>query len=566
MAVNSKRTNSLLQLLAGTAIMISAVILAGYFFFRIDMTGEKRYTLSPSSKKLAATLDDIVTIKIYLDGDLPPGFKRLRNSAREMLDEFCVYAKGNIEYEFIDPAIGRSEKERLEFYKQLAKKGLFPTNLEVQDNGKKSEKIIFPGALVLYKNQEVPLQLLKSRAGSSPEEMLNNSVEGLEYEFSSVIRRLSQPIAQSVAFLRGQGELTTLHITDAARALSEFYKVDTVTIDGRLKALDEYDALIIAKPVEPFSEKDKFVIDQFIMRGGKVLWFIDKMVADMDSLATTSTAISLPWNLNIDDQLFRYGVRINDDLLMDMQSAPIPVVTGYTGNSPKQELFPWPYFPLLNPSGSHPVVNNLNVIKSEFCNTMDTIEVSGIKKTILLQSSSYSRWQMSPVRISLNMLREEPDKKIYNKKQLSTAVLLEGEFTSNYKNRIPEAISSSKEIGFIGNGKYTKMIVVSDGDVISNYVSKKGAIYPLGFDRFTQQSYGNRNFILNCIDYLCDDSGVIELRGKEIKLRLLDQARMKEHPLLGWINVVMPLIVLLFSGLIHYYLRKKRFARKSSSS
>ena len=566
MAVNSKRTNSLLQLLAGTAIMISAVILAGYFFFRIDMTGEKRYTLSPSSKKLAATLDDIVTIKIYLDGDLPPGFKRLRNSAREMLDEFCVYAKGNIEYEFIDPAIGRSEKERLEFYKQLAKKGLFPTNLEVQDNGKKSEKIIFPGALVLYKNQEVPLQLLKSRAGSSPEEMLNNSVEGLEYEFSSVIRRLSQPIAQSVAFLRGQGELNTLHITDAARALSEFYKVDTVTIDGRLKALDEYDALIIAKPVEPFSEKDKFVIDQFIMRGGKVLWFIDKMVADMDSLATTSTAISLPWNLNIDDQLFRYGVRINDDLLMDMQSAPIPVVTGYTGNSPKQELFPWPYFPLLNPSGSHPVVNNLNVIKSEFCNTMDTIEVSGIKKTILLQSSSYSRWQMSPVRISLNMLREEPDKKIYNKKQLSTAVLLEGEFTSNYKNRIPEAISSSKEIGFIGNGKYTKMIVVSDGDVISNYVSKKGAIYPLGFDRFTQQSYGNRNFILNCIDYLCDDSGVIELRGKEIKLRLLDQARMKEHPLLGWINVVMPLIVLLFSGLIHYYLRKKRFARKSSSS
>ena len=218
MLFRSKRTNSLLQLLAGTAIMISTVILAGYFFFRIDMTGEKRYTLSPSSKKLAATLDDIITIKIYLDGDLPPGFKRLRNSAREMLDEFCVYAKGNIEYEFIDPAAGRNEKERLELYKQLAKKGLFPTNLEVQDEGKKSEKIIFPGALVLYKNQEVPLQLLKNRAGSSPEEMLNNSVEGLEYEFSSVIRRLTQPIAKSVAFLRGQGELNTEHITEIGRA------------------------------------------------------------------------------------------------------------------------------------------------------------------------------------------------------------------------------------------------------------------------------------------------------------------------------------------------------------
>lgn len=300
------------------------------------------------------------------------------------------------------------------------------------------------------------------------------------------------------------------------------------------------------------------------MRGGRSLWFIDKLAVDMDSLTTTSTTIALPWNLNLDDQLFRYGVRVNDDLLLDLQAAPIPVVTGYTGNSPRQELFPWPYFPLMDGAGSHPIVNNLNVVKGEFVGTLDTIQVQGIRKTILLCGSKFGRLQMSPARISLNLLQEEPDPKSYSKRQLPAAVLLEGSFTSNFRNRIPEAIRTSKEIGFKETGQPTSMVVVADGDVIRNYVSKKGAIYPLGYDRFTKQSYGNLSFVLNCVDYLCDDSGVIGLRGKEFKLRLLDASRMNEMPWLPWVNVLAPLGIVLLAGAVHQSLRRRKYRQKVS--
>ena len=562
MAVKSTRSNSLLQLAASAIILITLNILSSYFFTRLDLTAERRYSLSSATVKLAGELKDVVYIRIYLDGDLPPGFKRLRNATRELLDEYRIYSSENIDYEFIDPSSVGNEKERMELYKQLAKKGLFPTNLEVKDQGKKSEKIIFPGALVSYKNQEVPLQLLKSQLGGDPEVMLNNSIEGLEYEITSAIRKLTQPLAKEVAFLRGHGELSTDRITDAARALSEYYKIDTVLIDGKLKALDNYSAVIIAKPENAFSEKDKFVLDQYVMNGGKLLWVMDKMSIDMDSLESTSTSIALPNNLNLDDQLFRYGVRINADLIMDLQSAPIPVVTGYTGNRPNQQLFPWPFFPLLNAGNNHPVVNNLNVVKGEFASSVDTIAVDNVKKTILLTSSEFSRLQMSPVRVSLNMLRYDQDPKLYNKKKIPTAVLLEGTFTSNFRNRIPEAIANSPEIGFKEKSIENKMIVVADGDIISNYVSKKGAIYPLGYDRFTQQSYGNRNFILNCVDYLCDDSGVIALRGKEIKLRLLDKAKLATAGWLKWTNVLLPLLLMMIGGSIHYIVRKRKYALK----
>ncbi|MFM9028389.1 MAG: Gldg family protein, partial [Bacteroidota bacterium] len=302
------------------------------------------------------------------------------------------------------------------------------------------------------------------------------------------------------------------------------------------------------------------IIDQFIMRGGKALFFLDKLAIDMDSISTTSTTIALPYNLNLDDQLFRYGVRLNSDLLLDMKSAPIPVVTGYTGNTPRQELVPGPYFPLLDPADGNPVSNNLNVVKGEFCGTIDTIEVSGIRKTVLLSGSKACRIQMAPARVSLNILQEEPDERDYNKLFLPTAVLLEGTFSSNFRNRIPETIRDSKEIGFMETGKATKLIVVADGDVIRNHVSKKGAIYPLGYDRFTNQSYGNLSFVLNCVDYLCDDSGVIGLRSKEFKLRLLDGARMNELPWIPWLNVLAPLLMVVITGIIYNRSRKKKYS------
>ena len=561
MAIRNIKKQSLLQLVLLVSILVILNVLSRFAFSRVDMTQEKRFTLSQSSKQLSKDLKDIIFFKIYLDGDLPPGFNRLKNSLKELLDEFRVYSGDNIEYEFIDPSASSDEKEKMQLYKQLAGKGLIPTNLEQKDQAGQSQKIIFPGAIVTYRSKEYPLQILKSKMGSSPEQMLNNSIENLEYEISSMLRRITVERGLSVGFLQGQKELPTIRISDASNALADFYKVDSVNINGALTALKDFSALIIAGPNTAFDEKDKFIIDQYIMHGGKVLWLIDRMQINMDSLTASSSNVAVPIELNIDDMLFKYGVRINTDLLLDLQAAPIPIVTGYVGNQPKQKLFPWYYFPLLQTEGLHPIIHNLNAIKTEFVSSIDTIESENVNKTVLLTTGKFSRLQMAPARVSLNMLREEPDPKMFNKQNIPVAVLLEGNFTSNYVNRIPDQIASSSEIDFKKTSLLTSMIVVSDGDVIANYVSKKGNIYPLGYDRFTGQNYGNKNFILNCIDYLCGNKAILGLRGKEFKLRLLDAAKTENRAAIQWVNLLIPALIVLIFGFIFNFLRKKKFAR-----
>ena len=551
---------SIIQLTLTAAILVFVNVIAGFVFTRVDLTSEKRFSLAPSSKEILKNLDDVIYVKIYLDGDLPPGFKRLRNSTRELLDEFRVHAKDNVEYQFIDPSAIPDKQERNKIYEQLAQKGLQPTNLEERQKGGTSQKIIFPGAIINYRAEELPLQLLKNRMGSSPEEMLNNSIEGLEYDFIQGIKKITTNVKPRIGFLQGQGELSTQQIADAARALRESYRVDTVTMNGHLDALKNFRTLIIAKPENSFNEKDKFILDQFIMKGGSVLWLIDVMQIDLDSLSEMSTNVAIVKELNLEDQLFKYGVRINDNLVMDIQAAPIPVVTGQVGNQPKTELFPWYYSPLINPSSLHPIVHNLNAIKLDFASTIDTIEVPDVKKTILLATSPYSKAMLAPARVSLNILKENPDPAQFNKSHLPVAVLMEGTFKSNYKNRIPEAIVNAPEIGFRESGIPAKMIVVGDGDAIASYVSKKGTIYPLGYDRFTGETYGNLNFILNCVDYLCDDSGLMSLRAKEFKLRLLDKAK-TENSGIKWINTLLPVIIILLYGFIHSMIRKRKYER-----
>ena len=559
------KKQSLIQLLSITAILVFLNIISAQIYTRFDLTSENRYSLSASSKELASNLKEMVYFKIYLDGELPPGFKQLRNSTRDILEEFRVYAGDRIEYQFIDPSAGSDDKERLKIYKQITEKGLQPTQLEQSEKGSRSQSVVFPGAIVTFGSTEVPLQLLKNKIGGSADEILNNSIENLEYEIATTLRKLTTPVTRRVGFLQGQLELSTRQITDAANAINEFYQVDTLEIQGRLNALDEIDVLIIAKPQLAFDEKDKFIIDQYIMRGGRVLWLLDKMQINMDSLSVVNTNIAMAIDLNIDDMLFKYGVRVNNDLILDLQSAPIPVVTGYVGNQPKQELFPWYYFPLLNPESKNPLVNNLNAIKAEFASSLDTIETPEISKTILLRSSQFSRIQMPPARVSLNILEEKPDPAQFSMRYLPVAVILEGQFTSNYKNRIPRAISEAKEIDFRDIGVHSKMIVISDGDIIANYVSKKGTMYPLGYDRFTQQFYGNKNFILNCIDYLCDETGILELRGKELKLRLLDPVKTASPTVISWTNILAPVILVILYGMFHNLRRKRRFGKRGTT-
>ncbi len=560
-AKRNLRKHSIRQVILLTAILVFVNILSRYAFTRFDMTQDKRFTLSPASMQLAKDLKDVVYFKIYLDGELPPGFNRLKNSLKELLDEFRVYSGDNIEYEFIDPAANPDEKERMQLFRQLAGKGLIPTNLEQKEQSGQSQKIIFPGAIVNYRSKEFPFQVLKSRMGSSPEEMLNISIENLEYEICSMLRRITVEKVFTVAFLKGQQEITSDHLSDANAALSDFYMVDTVSINGQLSALKDIKVLIIAGPDSAFDEKDKFIIDQFIMHGGKVFWLIDKMKISMDSLTASSTNVAIPYELNIDDMLFKYGVRINADLLLDLQAAPIPVVTGYVGNQPKQQLFPWYYFPLLQTENPHPIVHNLNSVKGEFVSSLDTIESGDVKKTILLTTGKFSRIQMAPARVSLNMLRDEPDPKLFNKHYIPAAVLLEGNFVSNYLNRIPDALARSPEIDFKDKSVENSMIVVSDADIISNYVSKKGNIYMLGYDRFTGQTYGNRNFILNCVDYLCGMKDILSLRGKEFRLRLLDPSKTEKAAAIQWINLLAPAILVIAFGLLFNFIRKKKFAK-----
>ena len=560
---NSGKTQVFLRLLMYIIIIISLNIISSFLFTRFDLTSEKRYSISPATKEMLSKLDDVVFFKIYLEGEFPAGFKRLRNSSKEMLDEFRAYAHGNIQYELIDPSAGSDNKERNLLYKQLTEKGLQPTNLEEKDKGGSRSKIIFPGALVNFRNKEVAVSFLVNKLGASSEALLNNSVEGLEYQLANAIKQVTAPNRIRIAFSRGHKELGDMQTADIVHTLKEYYDVDTVRMNEQLNSLKPFQAVVIAGPDSAFTDKDKFVLDQYIMKGGKVVWFLDAMTISLDSLGSTGTAMSVNKPLNLDDMFFKYGIRLNPNLIMDLQASPIPVVTGFLGNQPKQELLPWYFFPLITPDSKHPLVNNLNAIHTEFVGSMDTVGAKGIKKTILLNSSRYSRLIYTPARVSLNIMRNEPDPRLYDKPKQAVAVLLEGVFESVFAHRMVGEIASDKNIDFREKSIPNKMIVVSDADIIRNYVNKAGSsIYPLGYDRYTRQTYGNKDFILNSLDYLLSDTNLIGTRAKEFKLRLLDHTRVEKEKL-KWqlINTLSPILFLTTLGLILIWRRKRKYSK-----
>lgn len=552
-----------MALLLSIVIILLLNFLASFVFHRFDLTSEKRYTLSDATKKLLEKLDDVVYVKVYLDGDFPAGFKRLRNETKEMLDEFRAYSNENIEYEFINPSANPDKKQQNEVFKQLYDKGLQPTNLEVKEETGTTQQVIWPAALISYKGKEIPWQLLKTQSYQSPEAQLNNSIQALEYEFASCVRNLTKVFRPEIAFIHGHGELDTLYTQDIRSALSEFYFVDDIVINEQLDALSKYKAIVIARPDTAFSDKDLFVIDQFVMKGGKVLWLIDPLQTPVDSLSRNGSTMAIPLELNLENILFKYGVRVNPNMMIDLQCAAIPVNKAFKGQQPRFELMPWYFSPLLTPSTKHPISKNLDLIKVDFASTIDTLELPGIQKSILLSSSKYTKTLNSPVRVDMNYLRYQPDEKKFKDSYQSVAVLLEGAFESVFKNRLPKEIATDSAIGYKSDGVPTSMIVISDGNMISNdlqYNSKKP--YPLGFDKYTNQMYGNKNFILNCVNYLCDDSGLISVRARELTLRLLDKKKIKTQRL-KWqiINTALPLLAVVLFGVIYHYNRKRKYAR-----
>lgn len=555
----SPKGQAIMQLILLLGIIVLTNIVSSFVFTRVDLTDDNRFTLSDNSKKLVSQLKDVVYVRVFLEGDFSPGFSRLQQSTREILDELSIYSNGNLQFEFIDPSANPDEKERNKFYAQLYQKGIQPTTVEERTNEGTKRTYIFPGALVSYANVEMSVTLLKNQNGFPPELILNNSIQNLEYEICNVIRKVTDPMQPTIAFLEGQGELDTTNVSDIATALKASYELKRVRIDGNLNALKDYQAVVIAKPDSAFSEKDKFVIDQYVMHGGKLIFLLDPIQASMDSLERRGEILAPARDLKLDDMLFRYGARVNYDLVQDLLSSLIPVVTGMVGSQPKQQLLPWYFFPLMNPTSKHPIVNNLNSIKGQFVSSIDPIEATGIKHTVLLTTSQYSRILPAPVRVSLGIMQFKPDPKMFPQKDVPVAVMMEGSFTSLFKNRIPPAIAESKEIGFKDSSVQTKIVVISDGDLIRNDIVK-GAPVALGFDRYTNTTYGNKSFFLNIMDYFCDDSGLMSVRSKEFRLRMIDPAVLEaDTTVLKWFNVTLPIILLLVFGLIKFYLRLRRY-------
>lgn len=564
----SSRKRDLIGFGGVVAIIFLINFIGSVQFFRLDLTAEKRFSLSDSTKQILSNLDDIIYVRCYLEGDFNADFKRLRNSTKEILDEFKAYGGTRFDYEFINPFSDSDPREQQKMQAELRKAGLMPTNIIDTENDQKIEKLVFPGAIFTYKGREVPVQLLKNQVtrNQDPIQLLNESIEGLEYEFAKSIYILQKgEVRKQVAFSKGHGELISLETVDAYQHLSEFYGVKKVEITNSINAIPaETNLLIIAKPDSVFSEAAKYNIDQFIMRGGRVLWLIDNVIASRDSLYNPQMfTIGFPATLNLDDQLFKYGVRVNSDLVLDANCAKLPVPVMDNGKT-RFKLFNWFYSPVIIPQSENYIVKNLSGIRFDFVSSIDTIKRDGIKKTVLLTTSEQSKIKLTPDRISMQTVNMPVNEELFNKQNVPVAVLLEGQFESNFKGRLVPLKELEPSLQPILQSPQTKMIVVSDGDVIKNSFSyKDGSAFPMGFDQVTGEYYtGNRNFILNCVNYLLDDSWLIPLRTKQFKIRLLDKKKMAaEGKKWRYINTLLPVLIVVLAGLGWFKIRQMRYTK-----
>ena len=554
----SKKTGDLLLLANGIVGLILINLLSSQFFFRIDLTEEKRYSIHPSTKEMLARLDDEVYVEVFLEGELNAGFRRFQKSIRETLEMFRIYSGNKVQYSFTDPATALSQKARSEYMAELAARGIQPTNVIDTRNGERVEKIIFPGAVVSYGGGEQGVMLLKGNKAQTPEEEINQSVEGVEFEIANAIYKLAEEDPKVVGMVSGHGELQGSQLSSFEDALSELYHTRRLTMaDARL---GDCDALVIAKPTTPFSANDKFLLDQYIMQGGKVLFLIDRLDASMDS-ATQANYFAFPYEIGLDDQLFRYGIRINPDLVQDRYAGRYPVITGERQDgTPQIHLMEWPFFPLINRFTEHPITHNLDRVLTRFVSSIDTVKAEGVKKTPLLFTSQYSRKLSAPVNVNINELRQNLTVEQFTESFIPVAYLLEGTFTSIYKNRfLPEDVERSS---FREESRTTSLIVVSDGDLARNDVNRRtGQPLPLGFDPFTNYTFANQDLLLNMIAYLVDEGGLIRARNKEIRIRPLDREQIAAGKV-KWqiINLALPLVLLIIFGTVRAYWRKKKFA------
>jgi ABC-2 type transport system permease protein len=562
------RPGHLSELGIAVGVIILLSLLSGVKFFRVDLTSENRYTLSGATKQKLKDLDGVVFARIYLEGEMPAEFVNFRNTIEDLLDECRAYAGQNLQYEFVNLYDEPDEEIRNRIIGELYDQGLDVTSIQIRDReGGTSARIVFPGAMLSYGSFTMPVNLLKNNPALSHEMNLNNSIQTLEYEFMRAIHSLTLEEVPRIAFIEGHGELDSMQTHSLMDELKNFFQVDRGVINGNLEALLNYRALVIARPLRSFSEADKFAIDQYIMRGGKVLFFLDPVNPFADSLSG-GTTVALANPVGLEDLLFKYGIRTNYDLVADIQCNPVPVNTASTGEQARFTLMPWVYHPLLSGLPSHPVTRGLNYVKSEFASSIDTVGVAGkeITRTVLLATSSASRRRDVPLYISMEEVTVQPDPALYKESGLPVAILLEGVFSSFYKNYpVPEGVSPGN-VEVIPESVPTSLLVVSDGDIPANEVRFQQGSFraqPLGYDRYTRQNFGNLEFIMNVVSFMTDDTGIMDLRSREFKLRLLNREIIgQKDEVLKWklLNSILPLVLVILSGLVIQFMRKRRYS------
>lgn len=555
------RRQNILGIIAVVLVLVFANVISSYIFTRFDLTSEKRYTLSDSTKKMLKELDEQVLFRVYLEGDeLPAEYRRFRNDIKNMLDQFRAYSK-NVEYEFVNPNSFDTDEEKIQFYQTLVKKGIKPIPIATEDDGVQKQQVVYPAMEVSYKGRETAMQLQSNTvSGKSADEIINSSIENLEYNFVTAIHRLTRPVQARIGFLMGHNELEKIDIYDVQMSLVEDYKVENVYLDRNINALtgriqnlsdssisvnNKYDVLVVPKPLSTFTDMDLYIIDQFVMYGGKVLWLVDALDADLDSLQGKEQTFATRLPTNLDDLLFNYGVRVNPDLIMDYRCRGIPMM----GNDNRMQLVPWYYFPTLVPNSDHPIVRNLDVLKTDFISSIDLID-NEIKKTVLLTTSDHVHIKNAPVNIQLADARITVNEQLFNRSNLPVAVLLEGQFQSVFRNRLATSFMELSEIGYKSQcEKPTQMIVVSDGDIIRNGTkfSEQGMYpLPLGYDKYTDVMFANKTFILNAINYLAGDEAMIDARPRNIAIRRLDVAKVKnQRAFYQFANIFYPVLLVL---------------------
>jgi ABC-2 type transport system permease protein len=586
-SVNRKKTLRAVVLFIVSILLIN--IISNRVYKRIDLTKEKRYTLSTSTEDLLDKLDDVAYVTIFLDGDLPLEYDRLKSATRDMLNEFRLTSGGKVKFDFEDVLEDKEITEKEAILKELFQKGLKIERPETKPDEAPTEKFIIPSGIVFYKGKEYPLNLLKRDFGKPLEQEINNSVELLEYEIGTVIRKGIAGKEVKIAFTAGHGELDELQTADIASAMSEFYELErinlnltdsncykifandvrenpekpvfTVLVEGLVRKLSKYDGVIVAKPTIEFTEPEKFVLDQYVMNGGKIIFLVENLVAEMDSVAKYGQVATSNHKHNLDDLLFHYGVKVQPTLIQDLQCHGIPAISQQTN---RPNFWPWIFYPLFNAVDDNPVSKNLENVWGQYCSTLDTTARKSLRKTVLLRSSAQSRIAANPVLISLGMLKSKPEPANFTNGNKIAAVLVEGEFTSPFRYR--EGVKRAFDIAYKEGVRNNAMIVIGDGDLIRNHVDSDGSVYPLGYDKYATKHFGtpvefaNKKFFLNCVDYLCDESNLIEVRSKEVILRLLDKERVKSEKLF-WrsLNMILPVLLIVVFGLFNAWYRRRRW-------